>query len=264
MRSISSFLSGLSLGRRAVGLILPLLLLLGWQYMSTRGASFAYAFSSVSQMQDALRELITSGDLQLNLAASLQRALTGLAIGGTFGLLLGISMASSRLIDTSVGPLYHILRQVPLMGLVPVFSLWLGNGDTAKLFIVCLSAFFPLVLATYESLRQVDSKFLEVGNVLKLSRAQQFRHILLPAALPNIFTGVSFALAMAWLSTIGSEILFNAGAGLGNLMMNAEMNARMDILVVVTILIGIVGYLLTFVLYRITAYLFRWRKTSSE
>lgn len=247
--------------RRSKGLILPALLLLFWQYMSMRGVNYAYAFSSLSDMWHAFTYLLESKELQVNLAASIQRALTGLVIGGSIGFLVGISMASSRVIDTSVGPLYHIFRQVPLMGLVPVFSLWLGNGDSAKLFIVCLSAFFPMVLATYESLRQVDGKYREVGEVLKLGRIQQFRYILLPAALPNIFTGVSFALALSWLSTIGSEILFNAGAGLGNLMMNAQVASRMDILIVVTIVIGLVGYLLTFILYRITKHVFRWRKT---
>ncbi|MEZ0231802.1 MAG: ABC transporter permease [Methylophilaceae bacterium] len=243
----------------AKGAVVPVLLLIFWEYMSRQSVENAYAFASIEQMYHALLEVIATQELQTSLVASLLRALTGLAIGGVLGFTIGALMATSKIVDVSIGPIYHIFRQVPLMGLVPLFGLWLGNGDTAKLFIVCLAAFYPLVLATYESLRQVETKYREVGDVLKLGRVQLFFRILLPAALPNIFTGVAFALAFAWLSTIGSEILFNAGSGLGNMMMNAEVAARMDILIVVTILIGIVGFAMNLLLSRVGRHLFRWR-----
>ncbi|SNR85525.1 sulfonate transport system permease protein [Methylobacillus rhizosphaerae] len=241
------------------GWLFPIALLLIWECMSRQSAEHAYAFASIPQIYHGLVEIISTGELQQGIVASLQRAFLGLLLGGFAGFIVGIIMTQWRVADVIIGPLYHMLRQVPLMGLVPLFSLWLGNGDPSKLVVVCLSAFYPLVLATYESLYQVEVKYKEVGDVYKLSRWQAFFKILLPAALPNIFTGVSFALAFAWLATIGSEILFSAGAGLGNIMMNAQAASRMDILIVLTVLIGFLGYGMNFIIQRTGRYFFRWR-----
>ncbi len=241
------------------GWLIPVALLLVWEVMSRQSAENAYAFASISQIYHGLLEIISTGELQQGVAASLQRAFLGLLIGGSIGFAVGAVMALWRVADVLIGPLYHMLRQVPLMGLVPLFSLWLGNGDPSKLLVVCLSAFYPMVLATYESLHQVEGKYKEVGDVYKLGRRKTFFKILLPAALPSIFTGISFALAFAWLATIGSEILFSAGAGLGNIMMNAQAASRMDILIILTALIGVLGYLMNLVIQRAGRYLFRWR-----
>jgi len=241
------------------GWLIPVALLLVWEVMSRQSAENAYAFASISQIYHGLLEIISTGELQQGVAASLQRAFLGLLIGGSIGFGVGAVMALWRVADVLIGPLYHMLRQVPLMGLVPLFSLWLGNGDPSKLLVVCLSAFYPMVLATYESLHQVEGKYKEVGDVYKLGRRKTLFKILLPAALPSIFTGISFALAFAWLATIGSEILFSAGAGLGNIMMNAQAASRMDILIILTALIGVLGYLMNLVIQRAGRYLFRWR-----
>ncbi len=241
------------------GLVIPLSILLLWELMSRQEASHAYAFASLSQIYHALLEITSTGELQQGIQASIVRTISGLAIGGSIGFLVGAAMSLSKTADTAIGPLYHIVRQVPLLGLAPLFSLWTGNGDTSKLIVVCISAFYPLVLSTYESLNQVEVKYREVGQVYKLNRLQGFIRILLPAALPNIFTGLSFALAFAWLSSIGAEILFNAGNGLGNIMMNAQAASRMDILIIITIIIGALGFIMNFFLGRLGRYLFRWR-----
>jgi len=242
------------------GLVIPILILFTWDWMARQDATHAYAFSTFSQIYAGLSELLISGELQNNLYASVGRALTGLLIGASLGFVTGTAMAFSRVANILIAPLYHTIRQVPLMGLVPVFALWYGNGDTSKLIVVSLSSFYPVVLATYESMHQVEKKYTEVGQVLKLNQWRVFQKIVLPAAMPQIFTGISFALAFAWLSTIGSEILFSAGSGLGNLMMNAQQASRMDILIIVTIVIGLMGYGMTLFIQKLGLYLFRWRK----
>lgn len=241
------------------GWLIPVALLILWDAMSRQDATHAYAFASFSQIGSGLQEIIGTGELQRSLLTSIGRALLGLLIGGAIGFLLGSAMALSPPVNTLFGPLYHLVRQIPIMGLVPIFSLWTGNGDTSKLLVVCISAFYPIVLSTYESLNQVEHRYREVGEVLKLNRAQIFLRILLPAALPNIFTGMAFALSFAWLATIGAEILFNAGAGLGNMMMNAQAMSRMDILVILVVLIALVGFGLNQVLLQVGKRLFRWR-----
>lgn len=244
------------------GLVIPLFLVIVWDQMSKQSSQHAYAFASAHQIWLALLEIIDSGELATNLLASLSRAMSGLLIGSLIGFFVGTLIAFFKLAKILITPLYHTLRQIPLMGLVPLFALWFGNGDNSKLIVVSLSAFYPVVLATFESMLQVEKKYHEVGQVFKLSKWTVFRKIVLPASLPQIFTGFSFALAFAWLSTIGSEILFTAGAGLGNLMMNAQEASRMDILIIITMVIGVLGYLMTVLLKSVSNYLFRWRNVS--
>lgn len=137
----------------------------------------------------------------------------------------------------------------------------MGNGEASKLLIVSLAAFYPMVLNTFEGLRQVDTRHREVGQVLALDRWQHLRLALLPAALPSIATGVLHALAFAWVTAVGSELFLASGAGLGNLMMNAEAGARMEIIVICVLCIGLCGYLMTWLSTLLARRLLRWRPT---
>jgi len=244
------------------GWVLPILVILAWDVMSRLDANHAYAFASLGQIWTGVVELSRSGELLVNVQASVQRALTGLLLGASAGFLVGSLVAVSRTANILITPIYHAIRQVPLLGLVPLFALWFGNGDTSKLIVVSLSAFYPVVLSTFEGMLQVDRKFHEVGQVYRLSRWQIYRRITLPAALPQVFTGFSLALAFAWLSTIGSELLFTAGAGLGNLMMNAQEASRMDVLIIVTFVIGVLGYGMSLLIKLASSHLFKWRQVA--
>jgi sulfonate transport system permease protein len=244
------------------GWVLPILVILAWDAMSRLDANHAYAFASLGQIWAGVVELSRSGELLVNVQASVQRALAGLLLGASAGFLVGSLVAVSRIANILITPIYHAIRQVPLLGLVPLFALWFGNGDTSKLIVVSLSAFYPVVLSTFEGMWQVDRKFHEVGQVYRLSRWQIYRRITLPAALPQVFTGFSLALAFAWLATIGSELLFTAGAGLGNLMMNAQEASRMDVLIIVTFVIGVLGYGMSLLIKLASSHLFKWRQVA--
>lgn len=224
------------------GLLLPALLLLLWQWASQRGDVAAYIFVPLGSVFSSLLQLLDSGELLVNLGASLRRTSLGLVIGASLGIASGSLMALSLVFNRLFGPLYHSLRQVPLLALVPLIGLWFGSGEAAKLLIIVLAAFYPAVLNTCEALRQVQSRYLEVGRVLSLSRWQTFTTIQLPSALPGIFTGLSHALAFAWLSSMGSELLFTTGPGLGSLLMVAENGGRMDIVIVCVCSISLIGY----------------------
>lgn len=243
------------------GLLLPLLLLGAWEYASRQNAAGAYAFVPLTQVGSALAELLASGELLVNLWASLVRTCTSLAIGMVAGIGLGAFMALSPTANRLIAPLFHALRQVPMLGWIPLIALWLGNGESAKLLIVSLAALYPMVLNTFESLRQVEGRHRETARVLMLGRWQQLRLILLPAALPGIAAGVLQALAFAWVTSVGSELFLSSGAGLGSLMMNAEAAARMEVIVVCVLCIGLCGYLMSWLCTRLARRLLRWRPT---
>ena len=205
------------------GLLVPVLLLIYWQYASGQSATHRYAFVPLQDVGASFVELVGSGELWINLLGSIERTGGGLVTGVAVGFALGLAMYFSRIVLTLVHPLYTALRQVPLLGLTPLIGIWLGNGDEAKVFIIALAAFYPMVLNTYEGLRNVDSRFREVGEIYGFNYWQQFRRVLLPAAVPSLITGLLLAIPFAWITCIGSELLFNAGAGLGNLMMTADL-----------------------------------------
>lgn len=241
------------------GLWLPIAVALLWETMSRQGDAYAYTFVSLSQIAHGFAELVSSGELLVNLAATLQTTVIGLLIGGIAGLLVGGLMAVSPTADKLIGPLYHTLRQVPLLGLIPLIALWFGNGLSSKILIVSLAAFYPIVLNTFEGMRGVEKKYIEVSSVLKLNRLQLFLKVLLPAAMPSILTGVSHALAFAWISTVGTELLFSSGPGLGGLMQIAQEASRMDIVIIGVASIGLTGLLMNAGLSRLSQYLLRWR-----
>lgn len=228
--------------RVAQALVLPGLLLAAWHHASQQSDMSAYIFVSLPAIGDAFDELAASGELWISIRASLLRTLAGLVVGATAGIAIGSLMGISRWAERLIGPLYHALRQVPLLGLVPLLSLWFGTGDTAKLLMVVLAAFYPTVLNTFEGLRQVDERQREVGAMLTLGRLQTFRLILLPASMPAIATGVSHAIAFAWLASMGAELLMSAGAGLGSLLTVGQNSGRMELVIVAVALISALGY----------------------
>lgn len=245
--------------KKSRGLLLPLLLVLAWEYASRQGAAGAYAFVPLSAIGTALLDMLGNGELRVNLLASLARTSSGLALGIVFGVALGVLMALSSVANRLIGPLFHSIRQVPMLGWIPLIAMWFGNGELSKVLIVSLAAFYPMVLNTWQGFTHVEQRYREVGLVLVLSPVQRFTQVLLPAALPSIATGVLHALAFAWVTTIGSELFLSSAAGLGNLMMNAEAGSRMEVIVLCVLCIGLLGYLMTLLFNRLVRHLLRWR-----
>lgn len=241
------------------GLVLPLLLLALWQYLSTLGPNYAYAFIPLQDIARSLRELLASGELLLHIGASLGTALKSLAIGSAAGLVLGVAMASSRIIDASIGPIYHLLRQIPILGLIPLIALWFGNTEFSKILVVSLATFEVMALNTYEGLRHVEVRYVEVGHALTFRRSQLFARVLLPMALPSIFTGLMHAVAFAWLATVGVELLFTVGPGLSVIMERAQQAQRMDTVIICIVFIGLLGLAMNHCCVLLSRRLLRWR-----
>ncbi|MBD1598726.1 ABC transporter permease [Pseudomonas typographi] len=241
------------------GLASPLLLVAAWEAASRQDASHAYAFASLASIGAGLRELSGSGELWLSALASLQRTCLGLLYGASLGTLLGAGMALSPLAARLVGPLFHSLRQVPILGLIPLLALWFGSGEGTKVLIVALAAFYPMALNAVEGFSQVDPRYREVGRLFGLGPWQHCWHVLLPSALPSLFNGLLHALAFAWVSSVGCELFLSTGVGLGNMMMNAEAGARMDIIVIGVLCIGLLGYAMNLLFSRLSQRLLRWR-----
>lgn len=246
--------------RFAVGLVAPLLLFLLWQWQAAVHPS---SLAPPGAVASAFAELLRNGDLLRDTLATLQRAFTGLAIGAPLGIAAGIAMGIWKPVDQLLGPLLHALRQVPMIGWLPLIGLWFGVGEGTELIVVCMSAFFPSMLNSHSGVAQVERRYLEVGGIYRFSTLQRIRYILLPAAMPLVLTGLTQALAFAWISTIGTELLTGAGAGLGVAMQTAQVQQRLDIMLVVISVTAALGFLINQLFRSPRQSLLRWQPAHS-
>ncbi len=240
---------------------LPLVLIAAWHVASLQGAGMAYAFVPLKDVWNSAVELIKDGELPLHLWASIRTALLGLVCGTLAGVVLGTALALSRPVDVLIGPVYHALRQVPTMGLIPIIALWFGTGELSIRLLVAIAAFEVMALNTCEGLRNVETKYRELGRALILTRTETFTRILFPAAFPSILTGLLQATSFAWIATVGAELLFTVGPGLGVIMERAQLAARMDQVIVCLILIGAMGYATNRLCVQIGRRALRWRNS---
>lgn len=248
--------------RAAIGLIAPALFLIWWQLQATAGDARSLAFAPLGSIGAAFVELTENGSLFSDMVSTLSRSLTGLVIGGTLGIATGVAMAIWRPLDRILGPLLHSIRQVPMIGWLPLIGLWFGTGQGSELIVISLAAFFPTMLNSYEGVAHVEGRYLDVGRVYGFTAFQRFRLILLPAAMPLILTGVTQGLAFAWIASIATEILLGTGGGLGVTMQLAQTQQRLDVILVAIIVTAILGFVINHLFLRLRRHLLRWQAAS--
>ncbi|GAB2875905.1 ABC transporter permease [Nocardioides pacificus] len=220
--------TGLSWLRRWVS---PVLLVLGWQALSSTGILTADVLASPWQILATGSELLADGTLQAAAAISVTRVVVGFTIGATAGLLLAVVAGLSRLGEDAVDPVMQMLRTLPHFGLIPLFIVWMGIGETPKVALIALGVAFPLYLNTFAGIRSVDRRLLEAAHALDLTRAQRLRHVIVPGALPQALVGLRQSLGVAWLSLIVAETV-SADSGLGYLINDAREFLKTDVIVV--------------------------------
>lgn len=254
--------SAFSLPRRVRGLVLPLTALALWGLAVKQGWSTSPLLVAPGQVWQTAVSEAASGHLARALGASLWRDLIGFAIGASGGLLAGALLGSSRLAEKLLGPSLHTLKQISLFAWIPLLSVWFGLGDAAKVAFLSLAAFFPVVLNTFEGIRGVPADLLDVARVLRFTRLQRWRQVILPAAAPSIFAGIHLGLIYAWLATLGAEYLLVSGNGIGNLLIDGREQFRMDLVLFGVIVVGLVGHALNTAAGRLEARALAWRGRS--
>ncbi len=224
------------------GLVVPVIAILLWALASRLELVNSALLVSPAKVVDTGWNLITSGQLWLNLRSSLVRELTGLGIGVSGGLVLGALLGLWPHFNRIVGPSFNTFKQISLFAWIPLISVWFGLGDVAKVVFLSLAALVPVVVNTADGIRNTPAKLLEVAQVYGYSRWQTTLHVVLPSAAPSIFTGIYLALVYSWLATIGAEYLLVAGHGVGNLLIEGSEHFRMDLVLFGMFVIGLIGW----------------------
>ncbi|GAA0409610.1 ABC transporter permease [Acrocarpospora corrugata] len=220
----------------------PVAVLAIWQIASSTGLLPPRLLAAPATIAATAANLIETGILPTAVGVSLQRVLLGFAAGAAAGILLALVAGLSRPGENAVDPLMQMLRALPFFGLIPLFILWFGIGETPKVLLVALAVAFPLYLNTFAGIRGVDGKLAEVAHTLKLGRAALIRHIVLPGALPQTLVGLRQSLGVAWLALIVAEQV-NATAGLGYMINDAREFLRTDVIVVGLLVYSALGLL---------------------
>ncbi|TRO69990.1 ABC transporter permease [Streptomyces sp. IB201691-2A2] len=255
----------LSPGKRlpATRFLGPALLLALWAAASAAGQLDPGAIPAPWTVLETGAQLWTDGTLPTDILTSLQRAGSGFAIGLTAGIALalasGLSRTGEALIDGSV----QLNRAIPTLGLIPLFILWLGIGETFKIAIIAIVVYIPIYLNTHAALSGIDSRFVELAEVQGLSRYAFIRRIVIPGALPGFFVGLRLGVTGSWLGLVVLEQI-NATSGLGYMMFQAQNYGQTDVILVGLVVYGIFGLISDSAVRLIERRVLSWRRTLSS
>jgi sulfonate transport system permease protein len=221
--------------------LLPVVLLTLWQLGARHGWISEQVLPSPATVLQTLSDLAASGDLWNNARASLQRVLVGFAAGALLGLLLGTAMGLSRRIEAYLLPTFNALVQIPVLAWLPFVLLLVGIGEPLKYILIAKAAMVPVTLNTLQGFRQASAALDEVGRVYGYSRRQSVLEIVLPQAVPTLFTGLRLGFTKAWLSLVVVELVASS-EGLGYLIVYGRQLFQLDLVMAAVVIVGAVGY----------------------
>lgn len=240
-----------------LGALLPLLVLGLLELGGARGWIPEHLLPPPSEIARTIVNL-AARDLAMHVLASVTRVAVGFALGALlavgFGLLVGMQRQAEALLE----PSFQALRAIPSLAWVPLLLLWLGIDETPKIVLIAIGAFFPVYINLVAGIHSVDRKLLELAKIHGLSSREVIRRIVLPSALPQLFTGLRTGLSLAWMFLVAAEMMA-ATKGVGYLLSDGRESSRPDIVLAAILILAILGKLSDSVLKRIETSKLAWR-----
>ncbi|WP_024690049.1 ABC transporter permease [Pseudomonas tremae] len=241
------------------GLVVPAVIVVSLEIIVRIGWLPSYQMPAPSDILLTLRDL-ADGALWKHISASLLRVLSGFFIGAGLALVFAAWVGLSREAEAYLEPTFAGLRSIPSLAWVPLLLLWLGIGETSKVVLIAIGAFFPVYLNGVAAIRGIDRKLVEVGQMYGFNRYRLTRRILLPAALPGLFTGLRSGMSLAWMFLVAAELIA-ATKGLGYLLSDGRETSRPDIVLAAIIVLATLGKLSDSVLAGLEKRFLAWRDT---
>jgi NitT/TauT family transport system permease protein len=247
----------------ALALIVPVCLMVIWDVMvrwtGTRLVPSPYGVAVM--MWDfafgGIYDDAYSASLPIHFWKSVQRVYGGFLCAAAIGIPLGLMIGRMPLLRKLLDPTLSLLRPIPVTAWLPLSMIFFGLGPRAAIFLVFLGAFFPILLNTVFGVRSVDIRLFEAAEMLGCSGAQQFRSVVLPAALPSIFNGLRLGAGFAWILIVVGEMT-GVPEGLGAVIMDGRTLSRTDLVITGMIIIGITGFVSDRILLMLSNYFLRW------
>ena len=198
-----------------------------------------------------------SKTLHIHLLASLSRVYGGFAIALSVALPLGLLIGRIALIRRVLDPTLQVLRPIPVTAWLPLAMIMFGLGPRSAFFLVCLGAFYPILINTIFGVRTVDQRLFEAASMLGCQGTAQFFRVVLPASLPAIFTGLRLGLGFAWVVIVVGEMT-GVQTGLGAIIMEARQLSRTEIVICGMVVIGVAGFISDRIVVVLGKRLLRW------
>ncbi len=219
-------------------------------------------FTTPSKIAVAAVTMIGSGELWNYLWPSLVVLLIGLSTAAVIGIATGLLLARFRVLDVALGVYITFLYSTPSVALVPLIVLWAGFETTAKVIILFMFAFFPMTINTYQGVKNVDPRLIEVGRAFRCSERQLWTNIVLPGALPFIVTGLRLAVGRGLIGMVLAD-LYTAISGIGYLIVRTASTYQVDKMFVPIVTLGILGVTLTALLRVLEIKVAPWTATET-
>ena len=221
---------------------LPLVILaIAWETVSRLQLVSSLALPPLSEVAAAWWDLLKSGELITNGAASLWRAGAGLFLSIVIGGALGIFMAWWRPVNIALGPLVEALYPMPKSALIPVTVIWLGFGDGSKILLILLGCMLPVTIGAYNGARGSDQALVWTARSMGASRLRMLWDVVLPSATPELLNGIRTALALSFILLVSSELIVSR-EGLGYLIGSLGSNGNYDAMYAVVLTVAFIGF----------------------
>jgi NitT/TauT family transport system permease protein len=219
-----------------------ILLLVTWSFAVQKTGS-AIIPTPVNVVTGA-KELIVDGTLWEHIGASLMRVAAGFLSALVVAVPLGLLMGRVDGVHLTLNPIFQMLRPISPIAWIPLAILWFGVGNASPIFLIFIASVFPMIVQTAAGVHTIDQRYLQAAENFGVSRARLFRHVIVPAVLPQIIVGMRISLGVAWLVVVAAEMIA-LRSGLGYLIMDSR-NAgnRYDLVIAGMIMIGMIGLLL--------------------
>jgi NitT/TauT family transport system permease protein len=228
----------LKLTRNLPAFVIVLVLVAGW-WVAALGSQI---FPTPIRVVEGIVELARQGTLLEHVYASLFRVTIGYLGGLALAIPLGSMMGWFPSWFRAVNPVVQVLRPISPIAWIPLSILWFGVGDASPTFLIFLASFFPVVVATASGVHLVEQQYIRAARNFGVNGFELYRRVILPAALPNIITGMRVGLGVAWLVVVAAEMVA-INSGLGYLIIDSRnAGSRYDLVVAGMVLIGIIGF----------------------
>ncbi|MDW8060551.1 MAG: ABC transporter permease [Thermomicrobium sp.] len=248
------------LTRWVVPWIVPALIVAGWWGIVAAGWIPSYQLPPPQTVLRTSREMIAQGELLAHLVATLQRLSWGYLLGAVPGIAFGTLTGLSPTLRRAVDPTVQGLRAIPSLAWVPLFLLWFGIGEQARVLLIALGVFLPVYFNVLAAISGLDWRLVEFAQVYRLGRWRTLRFVLIPGALPGVLTGLRAGLSLGWMFVVAAELIA-ASSGLGFLLVEGQSTMRPDRVLVALLSFGVLGKLSDSVLARIERVVLAWRET---
>ena len=242
-------------GLEYFGLLIAIVIL--WAVMENTGQINAVILPAPSAIVLTFKQLIADGSLLANLGISILRVLKGYALaaalGVTMGIILGLFPKAERVTELII----QIIRPIPPIAWIPLVILWFGIGESGKVFLIFLGGFFTILINVIDGVHQTNPKWIEVTKAMETPFWEHVFKLVIPAAAPNIFTGLRIGLGTCWTCVVAAELVAST-TGVGYMIMNARQYGQTDVIIVGMLAIGIVGKIMDSLLKLIEAKVVNW------